>query len=615
MKNNEWINRLSKGLDALTPPDGFARIAQALPDIQAAPVRRPRAWKGWAVGVAAACVLALGLWGVYWYSTRYVVDTVVDIDVNPGIELRVNRSDRVLDVCAVNGDGQVVLDGLTLKQQPLQEVVSAILTAMVEKGYMAGDSNHILITIQNADNKRAEQILYLVNRHIGDTLAQREVKASIANQIVTDFDLAKEFAEKHGISTGKAAFILALVEQAPELDAGRLANYHFAALAVEAERHGVDLQTLVDYDAQGGIWGEIQFSLEQQVKEAEQKLGKTLLTLEEAKESALTGFDDTFRASVVFVKTELSWEGDTPVYLLEFISHQQAVYQYVINALDGSWLPTEAEKENATATQGETMYSTLPSGGTTVTSSRPMSTTTAWIDQVIGEEKAKAIALAERKKSDGIDPSKIQDVLVNRGELYEIPVYEVCFVVEDVWYAYRIHAVSGKILKLNKTPYTPPTTTKPTTPQSDGYINNNEAKTIVYKLLGITEAEVTFDSLARLPLNENSDQILFRFFHNDRLYVNYIHGATGEVLCRIDCPTDMQVEEYHIDEWEAQGVALTHAGVTEEECRERLILFRKTPTGTPCYFVSFWAKNRMYVYEISGVDGTILACENSEYYM
>ena len=612
MTDKQLNARLSRALDRLAPADGFDRLTAALPDAPraaepASPVqKRTRPLR--VLAAAAACLLlAAGILGGVLYAGLQRVETVVDIDVNPGIELKLNRADRVLSADAVNGDGAAVLQGLRLKNAPLSDAVSAIFDAMVRQGYVHGEDNNILVTVQNTDQKRAAQLRGEITADIGDTLARHEVKASIVNQTLTAFDRATQFAEAHGISNGKAAFILALVEQAPALDADRLATYHFSALAAEAERHGVDMSALVDYDATEGVWGQLQLSVEQQAARAEALLGVPLLTLAQAKEQALSGFDAHFRETATFVLTEFAWEGDIPAYHLEFMSYQNAVYCTVISAIDGSNLPTEWEKEHPDNPPPETMVS----GGGTATSSRPTggTTTTAWIDQFIGPDKAKAIALAERQKA-GVDVAEITDIAVQERYDGRNSEYTVTFVHGDLRYTYVIHAVSGKLLKLTKSPYTPTgIVTPPTVPA--GHLSDHAAMAIAFKQFGVPAEETTFVTLIRTPLDEDGDRIDFRFLHKDTLYVTYIHSVTGRVIQTILAPADLREEDYIITERDAERIAHTHAGVDMDACTERIILIGKTADGIPCIRVSFVVDRQVYLYEISGVDGTILSADST----
>lgn len=488
--------------------------------------------------------------------------------------------------------------------------VSAIFDAMVRQGYVRGEDNNILVTVQNTDQKRAAQLRGEITADIGDTLARHEVKASIVNQTLTAFDRATRFAETHGISNGKAAFILALVEQAPALDADRLATYHFGALAAEAERHGVDMSALVDYDATEGVWGQLQLSVEQQAARAEELLGVPLLTLAQAKQQVLSGFDAHFRETATFVLTEFAWEGDIPAYHLEFMSYQNAVYCTVISAIDGSDLPTEWEKENPDNTPPETMVS----GGGTAISSRPTggTTTTAWIDQFIGEESAESIAFAERLAA-GADVTKATQVTTTLCFRWGDSYYKVSFLLDGVKYTYEINAVDGEILLLDKQlqATTPPTgiVTTPTVPA--GHLSDNAAMAIAFKQFGVPAEETTFVTLIRTPLDEDGDRIDFRFLHKDTLYVTYLHSVTGRVIQTILAPADLREEDYTITERDAERIAHTHAGVDIDACTERIILIGKTADGIPCIRVSFAVDRQVYIYEISGVDGTILSADST----
>ena len=58
---------------------------------------------------AAACLLCMLLGGRWLYFTPIAE---ISIDINPSIELRVNRFDQVISVDGLNGDGQALAQGL-----------------------------------------------------------------------------------------------------------------------------------------------------------------------------------------------------------------------------------------------------------------------------------------------------------------------------------------------------------------------------------------------------------------------------------------------------------------------------------------------------------------------
>lgn len=58
-------------------------------------------------GIAAAFVLLAGCAVGYGaYRQNYAVDATVSLDVNPSVEIQVNRKDQVLEVTPLNEDGK-----------------------------------------------------------------------------------------------------------------------------------------------------------------------------------------------------------------------------------------------------------------------------------------------------------------------------------------------------------------------------------------------------------------------------------------------------------------------------------------------------------------------------
>ena len=84
-----------------------------------------------------------------------MVDSLVDLDVNPGIELLTNQKNRVLKGYATNADGEKVLSGMDLQNVDLQVALNAIVGSMVQQGYMTKDTKGVLLTVQNKDQKKA----------------------------------------------------------------------------------------------------------------------------------------------------------------------------------------------------------------------------------------------------------------------------------------------------------------------------------------------------------------------------------------------------------------------------------------------------------------------------
>lgn len=563
MTNKQLERCLAQLMGALRPETDFDTVAEAVAASSASAdpasviAFRPRSIRRYVAAVAAACLVALLAVGGVMYHRQYrCVETVIDIDVNPGIELSVNRAAKVLSAEAVNSDGRNVLKELKLKRKPLSEAVDIIFEEMVAQGYVVGEGNCILVTVQNADSDTADRIHRTVADSIEVALAQHDISAPVATQTVADFDAVVAFAEENGISKGKANFILGLVEQDASLKAEKLAEYPFSSLAAIAQNMGIPFNSLTDYDAVFGLNKQLAEALEKEAAEFGAVLLTDLLSPEEAKEKALSYLRDWEAEQALFVKAELTWNDGKPVYQFELIVRNQ-VYEFAVNALDGSYeTPDSQQKPVGTTTTTKPngpviVYSTLPGGGTAAHFSDPPKVTTT--------------------------------------------------TSPDEWISAAPTA----------TPTQSAVTVRPTFSE-DGEVGSNDwAKAIVFRLLRITEEEARAVSVARLPsrLENGVEEISVRFIYDDAIRVVYVHSVSGAVIKTVYLPLSVSVETFRINEWEAQDIALRHAGVSEGECIERTIMYGMSDADTPYIFVMFVVGRHVYGYQISGVDGSVLSYE------
>ena len=136
-EQDEIESHLRSAMDALTP-NVFDKIDLSTPqEIYVKPSRRVRMYRRMrTVAMAAAaclCVAVLG-GGVSFYQ-NHRVDSVIGIDVNPSIELSVNRNEKVLQANPLNEDAETILDDMNLKnlkRSTVQEVYDFIIKELEE---------------------------------------------------------------------------------------------------------------------------------------------------------------------------------------------------------------------------------------------------------------------------------------------------------------------------------------------------------------------------------------------------------------------------------------------------------------------------------------------------
>ena len=70
------------------------------------------------LSMAACFTILAGSYGFYQYDQNKVA-TIVELDVNPSIEFCVDKSDKVVEVTALNGDGEEIIEELSLEKKKI----------------------------------------------------------------------------------------------------------------------------------------------------------------------------------------------------------------------------------------------------------------------------------------------------------------------------------------------------------------------------------------------------------------------------------------------------------------------------------------------------------------
>ena len=343
--------------------------------------------------VAACVALVLVVGGIFYYRGNLMVDSLVDLDVNPGIELLTNRKNRVLKGYATNSDGEKVLSGMDLQNVDLQVALNAIVGSMVQQGYMTKDTKGVLVTVQNKDQKKADNLRKLVVKEMEIALSTEDMNAAVFHQVIsTQNNNASAFARKNNISLGKAVFVLNLANKARSLDAKELAKMKISEIAKLVADKNIDIRDIIEYDSDDSLWENIA----------------------DAIEDINEGDDDYIVAT--------KQQGSTQAVQVQ-PSETQASVQ------------TQAQTQAATQTQPQTQPQTQAQ-----TQPQTKQQTQAQAPQRISADKAKAIAFGHA----GVSAGQVRELSV---EYDDDGVYEIDFKVGNTEYDYEIGATDGSIRK------------------------------------------------------------------------------------------------------------------------------------------------------------------------
>ncbi|MBR5497837.1 MAG: PepSY domain-containing protein [Clostridia bacterium] len=354
MTTNETENRISSAVESMIPEDSYASIVKKLSSASSdeRTVINMTAKKNNMVKIfisVAACILLIaGISGTMLYS-NFAVESVIGIDVNPGIEITANRHDKVLDCSAVNTQGAEVLDNMDLRSTDVKVAVNAIIGSMVQHGYMA-DNNSILVTVCNDDESKAMQMKDEICSDINLALENNNADAVIIRQTSAYTEDAKKFAEENNISVGKATFILNIVKKDSTLNAQELAEMSISEIAMLVRYNNIDISDIADYDHDDSIWENIADSIEDVNEDAykdEAYSSADIISKDEALHHAIkhsnTIFSDVTTEDIEYIICEYDHDNGKHKYEIEFVWHGMK-FEYDIDSSTGAVLSHEHEQ-------------------------------------------------------------------------------------------------------------------------------------------------------------------------------------------------------------------------------------------------------------------------------
>ena len=424
-----------------------------------------------AIAIAAAVILTIV--GVSASRAGSVLAATVSLDVNPGIEIRINKKHKVLSVNPTTDDAKDVIGDMDFTGTNLDVTVNALVGAMLSKGYLSDMSNSILISVDSEDSTEA---VNLQNRLLGEInafLENDDYKAAILSQTISDDAGLRSLAQEYGITIGKAQLINDVISKT-----GRYQFEDLVALSINElnllERSGSDNLTSVGKASD-----------------------KAYIGNEKAKEIAANDSKVSIN-DMADLKVEMEYENSIMIYEVDF-RRGDTKYEYDINAITGTIIKTEKETNKTgqnsnggqagsqSSGQSQSGASGGSSGGnssgnsgssglsgssgnnnssqssgkpasqpqtqaqtrsqTTKAATQPATTKAASgssgsSKSRIGEAKAKSIAFGHA----GVSGGQVKELDIE----LDGNVYEIDFKAGKYEYDYEIDAYSGKILSADK---------------------------------------------------------------------------------------------------------------------------------------------------------------------
>ena len=398
MTNKKMEQRLASALEKTAPDDvsGVLSRCEVRKGTMINMTTRKPVRKRWPALVAACLAVMLLGGGGLFYQQVNAVASVVSLDVNPSIELKVSRSEKVLACAPLNDDAKTILadmgDGADLKGAKLDVAVNAIVGSLVRNGYLNSISSAIMISVEDKDTARAEKLQRELTSAVDGILQTSDAKASVLTQTLTQDAAREQQAQENSISTGKAALVNRVLAINPELQFDALAK-----LSVE------ELKDLTEAGAPA------------------MPIGK-----DKAMDIAVAEFGKASTAEILHSEVDPELDESPAHYEVEITGRNGEEIEYKIDAYSGAVIAVKPEMADDEASEAQP--------------AKPAQPGTA---QDIGHAKAKSIALNHA----GVDANTVYDMNIELDVEDGTSIYEVEFKSGNREYEYEIDAATGAILQ------------------------------------------------------------------------------------------------------------------------------------------------------------------------
>lgn len=163
---------------------------------------------------AAACLLLVfgSGFGLSAYQFNHRVASTVSLEVNPSLQIMVNGKDRVLDVKALNQDGEIVIGDMDFSGSDINVVVNALIGSMLRNGYLNELANSILISVDNEDPAKGAALQEKLTEEVNKVLESGGFPGAVLSQTLTEKSALQKEADQYGITPGKAQLIEQILE-------------------------------------------------------------------------------------------------------------------------------------------------------------------------------------------------------------------------------------------------------------------------------------------------------------------------------------------------------------------------------------------------------------------
>lgn len=174
---------------------------------------------------AAALVLLVGTAaGIHGYSIAHTPVSVVSLDVNPSLEMKLNRNDKVIELIPKNPEAEAIIGDMDYSGSSVELSLNSLVDSLLRNGYLSPEANSILVSVDSTKPQTAQAMQEKLDNDLNKIFAEEGFEGSVMSQRITEGEQLDSLCENYDISQGKAQLIKDMSQQLPQFSLAELAQ-------------------------------------------------------------------------------------------------------------------------------------------------------------------------------------------------------------------------------------------------------------------------------------------------------------------------------------------------------------------------------------------------------
>jgi hypothetical protein len=178
------------------------------------------------LGAGLAAALAICAIGAFVYMMPVVY---VSVEVNPSVEISLNKLERVISVEGINDDGKKIVKQLKLRHQSVETAIKKLIDELITDGYLNKKGKGDVLIATYGLSAKDSKLAVNLQKKVEEVLAEFGIQADVEAFSVSH-DAVKEAADL-GLSPGRYSLVARLMGVAEGIETILMADLQDKTIA------------------------------------------------------------------------------------------------------------------------------------------------------------------------------------------------------------------------------------------------------------------------------------------------------------------------------------------------------------------------------------------------